>query len=56
MNSAALIESKKKDLWVELKRMYEPDPSDKYWKFSAHDRHTTWKMYENGVDHVSTQE
>ena len=36
--------------------MYEPDPSDRYWRFSAYDTHTIWKMYENGVHHVSTQE
>ena len=56
INSQSLVEQKQTDLWVELKRMYEPDPSDRYWRFSAYDTHTIWKMYENGIHHVSTQE
>ena len=36
--------------------MYEPDPSDKYWRFRAYDNHTTWRMYDSGVHHVSTTE
>lgn len=28
---------KAKELWVHLKRLYEPDVSDRYWKFQAMD-------------------
>ena len=56
INTESLVEAKQQELWVELKRMYEPDPSDRYWRFSAYDTHTLWKMYENGIHQVSTQE
>ena len=56
INSESLVEQKQTDLWVELKRMYEPDPSDRYWRFRAYDRFTTWRMYDSGVHHVSTTE
>ena len=56
INSESLVEQKQTDLWVELKRMYEPDLSDRYWRFRAYDRHTTWRMYDSGVHHVSNSE
>ena len=37
--------------------MYEPDPSDRYWRFEAHDTRTLWKFYNSSsVHHVSTQD
>ena len=56
INTEPLVESKQQELWVELKRMYEPDSSDRYWRFRAYDRFTTWRMYDSGVHHVSTTE
>ena len=42
-------------LWVDLRRLYEPDPNDSYWKFEATDLHTTWSYYDScEVHHVST--
>lgn len=55
-----LVDVKAKDLWVYLKRLYEPEFDEKYWKFEAHDRCLTWTYYDtcevhrvttnNGVD------
>lgn len=56
ISNESLVESKQQELWVKLKRMYEPDPSDRYWRFRAFDRYTTWRMYDSGVHHVSTTE
>ena len=35
----------------------EPDPSDRYWRFEAHDQRTLWKFYDSSsVHHISTQD
>ncbi|GKA59255.1 hypothetical protein Tco_0758568 [Tanacetum coccineum] len=46
---------KEKMLWVELKRLYEPDPRDQLWALQKymHDP-LEWKLYDTcGVHHVS---
>ncbi|GKF45911.1 hypothetical protein Tco_0135713, partial [Tanacetum coccineum] len=48
---------KEKVLWVELKRLFEPDDDDTLWKLQRymHDP-LTWKLYDTcGVHHVSTE-
>ncbi|GKE05454.1 hypothetical protein Tco_1397472 [Tanacetum coccineum] len=50
-------EDKEKELWVELKRLYEPDPRDQLWALQkyVHDP-LEWRLYDTcGVHHVSTR-
>jgi hypothetical protein len=52
-----LVDVKAKELWVHFRRLYEPDPSDRYWRFEAHNMKTLWKFYDSSsVHHVSTQD
>ncbi|GJZ48625.1 hypothetical protein Tco_0602457 [Tanacetum coccineum] len=47
---------KKKELWVELKRLFEPDSNDTLWKLHRymHDP-LVWRLYDTcGVYHVSS--
>ncbi|GJU62448.1 hypothetical protein Tco_1244283 [Tanacetum coccineum] len=47
---------KEKELWVELKRLFEPDTGDELWKLQEyiHDP-LTWRLYDTcGVHHVSS--
>ncbi|GJS18446.1 hypothetical protein Tco_0412918 [Tanacetum coccineum] len=49
-------EDKEKELWVKLKRLYEPDPRDQLWALQRymHDP-LQWRLYDTcGVHHVST--
>nr|GFB47664.1 hypothetical protein [Tanacetum cinerariifolium] len=42
------------ELWVELKRMYEPDPEDQLWTLTQNYMHAPveWKLYDlSGVHH-----
>ncbi|GJV80853.1 hypothetical protein Tco_1516723 [Tanacetum coccineum] len=51
------IEDKEKELWVELKRLYEPDPRDQLWALQRymHDP-LEWRLYDTcSVHHVSTE-
>ncbi|GKE34769.1 hypothetical protein Tco_1454091 [Tanacetum coccineum] len=51
------IEDKERELWVELKRLFEPDENDTLWKLQRymHDL-LKWKLYDTcGVHHVSTE-
>ncbi|GJR41763.1 hypothetical protein Tco_1309866 [Tanacetum coccineum] len=55
-NSTKLTDEKAKELWVELKRLFEPDENDTLWKIQRymHDP-LTWKLYDICcVHHVST--
>nr|GEV11715.1 hypothetical protein [Tanacetum cinerariifolium] len=55
-NSAVPSEDKEKVLWVELKRLFEPDADDVLWKLQRY-MHAplTWKLYTDcGVHHVSS--
>ncbi|GKA13221.1 reverse transcriptase domain-containing protein [Tanacetum coccineum] len=52
-----VTDDKAKELWVELKRLFEPDENDTLWKIQRymHDP-LTWKLYDTcGVHHVSTE-
>ncbi|GKB44241.1 hypothetical protein Tco_0889183 [Tanacetum coccineum] len=51
-------EDKERELWVELKRLFEPDTDDELWKLQKHIHdNLTWKLYDScGVHHVSTED
>nr|GEV79892.1 copia protein [Tanacetum cinerariifolium] len=54
-SSVVPSEYKEKTLWVELKRLFEPDANDVLWKLQRY-MHAplTWKLYSDcGVHHVS---
>nr|GEV32707.1 hypothetical protein [Tanacetum cinerariifolium] len=49
---------KEKELWVELKRLFEPDSKDQLWTYHQAFMHDPldWKLYDTcGVHHVSTK-
>nr|GFA55158.1 hypothetical protein [Tanacetum cinerariifolium] len=49
---------KEKELWVELKRLFEPDSKDQLWTYDQAFMHDLldWKLYDTcGVHHVSTK-
>nr|GEX24356.1 Gag-Pol polyprotein [Tanacetum cinerariifolium] len=53
------ISEKEMELWVELKRMYEPDPKDQLWTLTQNFMHAPveWKLYDlNGVHHVTAKD
>nr|GEY19328.1 hypothetical protein [Tanacetum cinerariifolium] len=50
---------KEMELWVELKRLYEPDPEDQLWAQTQNYMHapTQWKLYDlSGVHHVTAKD
>nr|GEX69897.1 hypothetical protein [Tanacetum cinerariifolium]GEX69917.1 hypothetical protein [Tanacetum cinerariifolium] len=50
---------KEMELWVELKRMYEPDPEDQLWTLTQNFMHVPveWKLYDlSGVHHVISKD
>nr|GEW98615.1 synaptobrevin, longin-like domain protein [Tanacetum cinerariifolium] len=50
---------KEKELWVELKRLFEPDFEDQLWTHTQNLMHDPldWKLYDTcGVHHVSTKD
>nr|GEW17898.1 putative ribonuclease H-like domain-containing protein [Tanacetum cinerariifolium] len=50
---------KENELWVELKRMFEPDVKDYLWTYTQNLMHAPveWKLYDTcGVHHVSTKD
>nr|GEZ68767.1 hypothetical protein [Tanacetum cinerariifolium] len=50
---------KEMDLWVELKRMYEPDPEDQLWNLTQNFMHAPvgWKLYDlSGVHHLTAKD
>nr|GEY14821.1 hypothetical protein [Tanacetum cinerariifolium] len=55
----AATKDKEKELWVELKRLFEPDFEDQLWTHNQafmHD-HLEWKLYDTcGVHHVFTKD
>ncbi|GJW69952.1 hypothetical protein Tco_0126869 [Tanacetum coccineum] len=56
-NTTELTNDKEKELWVELKRLFEPDDNDMLWKLQRymHDP-LKWRLYDTcGVHHVSTE-
>nr|GEX75769.1 hypothetical protein [Tanacetum cinerariifolium] len=47
------------ELWVELKRMYEPDPEDQLWTLTQNFMHAPieWKLYDlSGVHHLTAKD
>ncbi|GJS93870.1 hypothetical protein Tco_0800838 [Tanacetum coccineum] len=55
-SSTEPTDDKEKELWVELKRLFEPDNDDILWKLQRymHDP-LVWRLYDTcGVHHVST--
>nr|GFB57763.1 hypothetical protein [Tanacetum cinerariifolium] len=53
------ISDKEMELWVELKRMYEPDPEDQLWTLTRNFMHAPveWKLYDlSGVHHVTAKD
>nr|GEU81019.1 hypothetical protein [Tanacetum cinerariifolium] len=55
-SSAKHSEDKERALWVELKRLFEPDANDVLWKLQRY-MHAplTWRLYSDcGVHHVSS--
>ncbi|GJZ00520.1 hypothetical protein Tco_0517949 [Tanacetum coccineum] len=50
-------EDKEREIWVELKRLFEPDTDDELWKLQKHIHDITWRLYDTcGVHHVSTKD
>nr|GEY52909.1 hypothetical protein [Tanacetum cinerariifolium] len=50
---------KEMELWVELKRMYAPDPEDQLWTLTQNYLHAPieWKLYDlSGVHHVTAED
>ncbi|GJT11635.1 hypothetical protein Tco_0858677 [Tanacetum coccineum] len=55
-NSTKPIDDKEREIWVELKRLFEPDTDDEFWKLQKNIHDLTWKLYDScGVHHVSTE-
>nr|GEY32311.1 putative ribonuclease H-like domain-containing protein [Tanacetum cinerariifolium] len=57
-NSTELTEDKEREIWVELKRLFEPDADDELWKSQKHNHgDMAWRLYDTcGVHHVSTKD
>ncbi|GKF82414.1 hypothetical protein Tco_0244070 [Tanacetum coccineum] len=56
-NSIDPIEDKEIKVWVELKRLFEPDVDDELWKSQKHVHDITWRLYDTcRVHHVSTKD
>ncbi|GJX59104.1 hypothetical protein Tco_0290494 [Tanacetum coccineum] len=50
-------QNKEIGIWVELKRLFEPDADDELWKSQKHIHDITWRLYDTcGVHHVSTKD
>ncbi|GJW96335.1 hypothetical protein Tco_0178143 [Tanacetum coccineum] len=50
-------EDKEREIWVELKRLFEPDTNDELWKLQKHIHDITWRLYDTcGVHHISTKD
>ncbi|GJU59794.1 hypothetical protein Tco_1237560 [Tanacetum coccineum] len=56
-NSTEPTEDKEIEIWVELKRLFEPDADDELWKSQKHIHDITWRLYDTcGVHHVSAKD
>ncbi|GJR01668.1 hypothetical protein Tco_0524652 [Tanacetum coccineum] len=56
-NSIEPTKDKEIEIWVELKRLFEPDADDELWKSHKHIHDITWRLYDTcGVHHVSTKD
>ncbi|GJR23921.1 hypothetical protein Tco_0972448 [Tanacetum coccineum] len=55
-NSTQPTNDKEREIWVELKRLFEPNTDGGLWKHQKHIHDLTWKLYDScGVHHVSTE-
>ncbi|GKC79256.1 hypothetical protein Tco_1130030, partial [Tanacetum coccineum] len=55
-NSTELTEDKEREIWVELRRLFEPDTDDELWKLQKYIHNLTWRLYDScRVHHVSTE-
>ncbi|GKC26833.1 hypothetical protein Tco_1034127 [Tanacetum coccineum] len=55
-NSTELTDDKEREIWVELKRLFELDTDDELWKLQKHIHDVTWRLYDScRVHHVSTE-
>ncbi|GKD55971.1 hypothetical protein Tco_1289358 [Tanacetum coccineum] len=55
-NSTEPTDDKEREIWVELKRLFEQDLDDELWKLQKHIHDLTWKLYDScEVHHVSTE-
>ncbi|GKA37391.1 hypothetical protein Tco_0723956 [Tanacetum coccineum] len=55
-NLTKLTDDKEREIWVELKRLFEPDTDDELWKLQKHIHDLTRKLYDScRVHHVSTE-
>ncbi|GKB21960.1 hypothetical protein Tco_0855883 [Tanacetum coccineum] len=55
-NSTEPTDDKERDIWVKLKRLFEPNTNDELWKLQKHIHDLTWRQYDScGVHHVSTE-
>ncbi|GKB14297.1 hypothetical protein Tco_0848220 [Tanacetum coccineum] len=55
-NSTEPTDDKEREIWVELKRLFEPDTDDELWKLQNHIHDLTWKLYDScRVHYVSTE-
>ncbi|GJV80441.1 copia protein [Tanacetum coccineum] len=55
--SAELTEDKEIEIWVKLKRLFEPDADDELWKSQKHIHDITWRLYDIcRVHHVSIKD
>ncbi|GKC97341.1 hypothetical protein Tco_1167616 [Tanacetum coccineum] len=56
-NSTEPIKDKEIEIWVALKRLFEPGVDDELWKSQKHIPDITWRLYDTcGVHHVSTKD
>ncbi|GKE32868.1 hypothetical protein Tco_1452190 [Tanacetum coccineum] len=56
-NSTEPTKDKEIEIWVELKRLFEPDVDDELWKSQKHIHDITWRLYDTcRVHHVSTKD
>ncbi|GJT91146.1 hypothetical protein Tco_1079991 [Tanacetum coccineum] len=46
-NSTEPIDDKERDIWVELKRLFEPNTDDELWKLQKHIHDLTWRLYDS---------
>ncbi|GJV60983.1 hypothetical protein Tco_1467083 [Tanacetum coccineum] len=56
VKESKLTDDKEREIWVELKILFEPDTDDELWKLQNHIHDLTWKLYDScGMHHVSTE-
>ncbi|GJS78123.1 hypothetical protein Tco_0728004 [Tanacetum coccineum] len=46
------VEDKEMEIWVELKRLFEPDADDELWKSHKHIYDITWRLYDTCGVHL----